>query len=131
MALPALVNLDQEAGERYLLHHWLVTYDDEFHYYSAWPVWYVVKPVLGQERHNTRPIEGWKIVRQDICPCCTTAVTPVDMGANVKAVAKDIKPDWRNKWGHDHCRKIWRAGKWKIFLEAQKAIEKQEANPDE
>ncbi len=59
-------------GERYLLHHWLVAPRpaDRRGWSAAWPVWYIVSPLLENQR-----LAGWEVLHQHICPVCARPVT--------------------------------------------------------
>ncbi len=104
--LPLLSDLAED--ERYLLHHWLTVRDDEFNFESAYPVWYVVQPVLGEEEFGRRPINGWTIVRRDICPCCGERVMP-DV---YDKLLKSSHPSYETP--HWNCLKAWQQMEWTL-----------------
>ncbi len=111
--IPDMTELGEE--ERYLLHHWLLTKDDGS-LETAWPVWYAVKPILGEEQKHTQlcPIEGWEVIRKDICPCCTRPVTGKDMTANA---LNALRGKTISRSQHQHCRKVWEESGWQPYEE--------------
>jgi hypothetical protein len=99
---------EPQDGEYYLLHHWLMLVKETIpHVRSeyAWPIWYVVKPLTNEYDQ----IEGWEIVRRDICPRCGKRVQPEDLGA---------EGDW---WTipHVYCRETWQKTGWQLSLPAE------------
>jgi hypothetical protein len=119
--LPLLSELG--ADERYLLHHWLTLRDEDLNFESAYPVWYVVRPVLGEETYGFRPIRGWSVVRRDICPCCGHRVTP----EVYDRLQKSSNPSYETP--HWNCRSSWRAMGWTL-QQAEAEAETGEASCD-
>lgn len=129
-SLPPLSALDVAQDQRYMLHHWLTYTTKEEHPPAAYPVWLVVKPILGQPiTHGGAPIEGWEVVRRDICPVCCRPVSPEEMMLQVKLGALGIPFDNETSWHLPHggnCRKVWEKGGWKPYLAAKKTLATEE-----
>jgi hypothetical protein len=86
-SLPPLTQLGE--GERYLLHHWLIHHGTSG-FGSAWPVWYVVRPEIEDNR-----LVGWQVVRRDVCPRCGHRVIPGQPNDH-----------------HSYCQTLWSETSW-------------------
>jgi hypothetical protein len=95
--LPPISGLRE--GEYYLLHRWATAWDSgrDYSFEYACPVWYVVRPVL-----DDGYVEGWDVVRRDVCPVCGGQVRPGDVNAEGD----------RWKMPHGYCRETWQAVGW-------------------
>ena len=95
--LPPISALQED--EYYLLHHWAVAEAEHCRDRQAWPVWYVVRPVVDERGH----VDGWDLVRRDICPKCNQPVQPDDLAAE------------KNQWDipHGSCRDVWGKTGWR------------------
>jgi hypothetical protein len=88
-----------QEGEHYMLHHWLVERGDrEQRATSAWPAWYVVRPI--PEVDDLHHVEEWQVVRRAICPVCGRQVS----GTMLSQV--DERP-------HAGCRRVWDRTGWR------------------
>jgi hypothetical protein len=74
--------------------------DYSFEY--ACPAWYVARPVL-----DDGYIEGWDVVRRDVCPVCGRQVRPEDLAAEGD----------RWKIPHGYCRDTWQEAGWQPQFE--------------
>lgn len=105
LRLPPMAALPE--GAYYLLHHWAVTGTERRRDRRAWPVWYVVRPVIDEQGH----VDGWDVVRRDLCPRCSRPVEPDDLSAE------------ENRWDlpHANCREVWGETGWRPQFEGVEA----------
>lgn len=119
--LPPVSELNGD--QKYLLKKWLLVEPPSGGREFAWPVWQVVKPILGQPmvKGAASPIEGWQVVRQDNCPHCGQRVSLQDMRNHLKAEQAGVALDSEENWTlpHSHCRFVWQAG-WEPYQAAAK-----------
>ena len=105
--LPPLPALHE--GAYYLLHHWVTAETRHDRDRQAWPVWYVVRPVTDVHGH----VDGWDVVRRDICPKCSNPVKSDDLIAG------------KNRWDtpHGYCRDVWQKTGWRPQFDGAKVGE--------
>jgi hypothetical protein len=91
MPLPDAGRLQE--GEKYLLHRWLLKREEQYPLVYAYPVWLVVTAADGDRN-------GWRVVRDDLCPRC----------------GHGVRPDHRTGKGddglHRSCRELWQETDW-------------------
>jgi hypothetical protein len=87
-------------GEKYLLHHWLLDWEENGRQVTAAPVWLVVIDAA-TEKHSYR----WQVVRDNICPACGQMVSAAECAAQLS----EERP-WRTP--HYNCRDLWARHKW-------------------
>ena len=82
-----------QEGEKYLLHRWLLKREERYQLVYAYPVWLVVTAAGGDR-------DGWRVVRDDLCPRC----------------GHGVRPDDRTGEGgdglHRSCRELWQETGW-------------------
>lgn len=124
--LPPLKDLTE--NQRYLLHHWLVctTGNSPYTLTAAYPVWYVVEPILSAEADPAGHyrIEGWEVIQRDLCPVCYRPVVSQEMAFHAEAARQRIPFD-EDRDGylpHGRCREVWEKGKWSLYQWADNAI---------
>ncbi len=93
-----------QAGEKYLLHRWLLQREKERDWITAVPVWLVVTDIA-EDSYSHK----WRVVRDNICPHCGRAVTVADMSQSV-----DAERLWQAP--HGYCRETWRIHAWQPTL---------------
>ncbi len=97
-------NDEDFAGEKYLLHRWLLQPEKEQAWVMALPLWLVV---TADRENQTAP--RWRVVRDNICPHCGQAVTATDLEQLVDQTQPRPMP-------HSHCRDTWARHKWRPTL---------------
>ncbi|MFW6097988.1 MAG: DUF7567 family protein [Chloroflexota bacterium] len=80
-------------GEKFLLHRWLLKPEERYRLVYAYPVWLVVTAADGDT-------EGWRVVRDNLCPRCGHAVLPDHLAGD--------GGDQSHRW----CRKLWEETGW-------------------
>ncbi len=124
--LPPLKDLAE--NQRYLLREWLIctTGKSPYTLTAAYPVWYVVEPILSQEADPAghRRIEGWEVVRRNICPVCHQKVISQEMVLHAEAAHQRLPVNENHDWylPHGRCREVWEKGKWLLYQWAGNAI---------
>jgi hypothetical protein len=68
-----------QAGERFLLHRWLLTPEPGYGEVIAYPVCLAVTAV---EPRSEQDLPGWRLVPGNICPHCGQDVMPEQLADN-------------------------------------------------
>ncbi len=92
-----------QAGERYLLHRWLLQREKDG-WKTAVPVWLVVEDAA-QDRYSPR----WQVVADHLCPQCGQPVTAAHL-------AETVNPEQPWATAHGHCRDLWQRHNWQPGL---------------
>lgn len=133
--LPPLKDLAE--NQRYLLREWLIGATGKVpdRLTAAYPVWYVVEPILSPT-HETDPagyrrIEGWQVIRRDNCPVCYQQVSSQEMVFHAEASRQHLPINADHDWSlpHGQCREVWEEGKWPLYQRVVNAI--QDLPPEE
>ncbi len=87
-------------GEKYLLHRWLLRNDERYRLVYAYPVWLVVK-AAGDD------VDGWRVVRDNLCPRCGYSVLAEHLAGN-----DDVLGTSGGHRSHRWCRELWEEIGW-------------------
>jgi hypothetical protein len=90
-----------QAGEKFLLHRWLLKPEPGYGEVIAYPIWLVVTAVESRSEYD---LPGWRVVRDNLCPYCGQGVTPEQVADT-------------SRWGPHHaCRELWRLAGWRPLV---------------
>lgn len=90
-------------GEKFLLHHWLVSPKRGDSDIRAYPIWYVVRQTTQQKKSKI-----WEILRQDICPGCSKQVQLKDLEEHAMREVLGLRTEAH--LAHSSCPLVWRYG---------------------
>lgn len=88
-------------GEKYLLHHWLLKREEQYHLVFAYPVWLVVRAADGDTGN-------WLVVQDSLCPQCSHEVRREHLTGSGDDALRRSGGHRSHRW----CHELWEETGW-------------------